>query len=301
LLGAVAIMSSVSAIAAPVLDDITLQDVVASGVVQKCSSGANCVGGFGTYSYSNEPTFEGYYDTPTVGPAWATGKSFRWGDVIGNPAHFELESLRIIKTADSISFIQKTKFDGAESGAYTSHMFIDTLTPLLPDTFNLALVLGTDQAGGSGLNLRSGGMAVSGLYQVGTYKEPADIWSSGGWGGLIQFCKDVASDPGTCDATDSTGFSLEPPVLLATGTKIGEVAWTRTNGGDGWYYLKAVVTGVDMNLFNQFDILATVADCANDALWGTVTTTTTSAPAPGAVFLLGLGLIGIGFVRRRAA
>lgn len=312
-------------------DVVVLQDTIASAGVQKCTDGPGldaCDGGFGPSSWTGVE-FQGYYDKPLAAnspaglPAWADGtsntnKKFRWGDVIGDPANFQLDSVTITKTATSITFTQKTKFDGEAIGAYTSHMFIDTLTPLIADSFNYAIVLGPDQdavdSDGAGPDVAKPRLDIrpdtnpaagdqrlaSGFYAVTAVKTPADLWTSGTWGGLIQFCLDNA-DPGTCDATASPGTAIAPPVLATAGTKVGDVSWSRINGGDGWYYLSAVVTNVDMSLFNQFDILATVADCANDALWGPTNMEDVGVPVPGAVFLLGFGLLGLGAVRRRKA
>jgi MYXO-CTERM domain-containing protein len=137
-----------------------------------------------------------------------------------------------------------------------------------------------------------------------TFQTPADLWTGGTWGGLIQFCKDT-SDAGPCDATDSDGFALAPPTIATGGTAVSGavVTWSRavlSGTWAGWTDLTATITGLsDYSMFDHFDILASSADCSNDALWGEVTTT--GAPAPGALFILGLGLLGLGAFRRRAA
>jgi hypothetical protein len=284
---------------------ITIMDRVASGAV---SSG----GSTAPYNWGqHENGFEAYTQTITSGPAWAMGQTFQFGDIIGDPNKYDAYSLTIDRGPTSISFQLKTKFDGEENPARSTDFMISTQNTSTPDGFNYAVVLGSGTIAGIGAGTAgTRGTLARGFYALtggtSTTNAPSSsvitsrqAWAGNpgyGMGGLIQFCEDVPSDPGICDATASNGFAVEPAVLAASGTKIGDVSVTRTTDGT-WYYLTAVVTGVNMSLFDQFDILVGSADCANDALWGEVQT----VPVPGALFLLGFGLLGLGAVRRRAA
>ncbi|MCB2108830.1 MAG: PEP-CTERM sorting domain-containing protein [Rhodobacteraceae bacterium] len=275
--------STTAAFAAP----IVIEDNVAVAAVKTATN-------FTPYSYTNEPSFEGYYDTVTTGEPNAIGKTYRWGDVVGNANEYDVDTMTIDRDNDAgtISFTLKTRFDGTGlAGTKRSDWFIDTNTPLVPDGFNYAIVLGAGTTRGS---------LAAGFYEVTSAKTSMQVWSgTGGYGvgGLLQFCSDNPSDPGTCDQSASPGFGIAPPTLVESGNKIGDIALTTVLSG-GWYYVTATVSGVNLNLFNQFDILAHSADCSNDALWGTVVTE--SVPAPAGLALIGLGLLGMGLLRRRA-
>lgn len=312
---------SAAAMAAPVV----IGDFVASGAV---TSGAS----YNAYNYTNEPTFEGYSQVITSGgsPVQGNGQTYKFGDVIGDPNKYDAESLTIDRnnTAGTISFTLKTKFDGnggALPNARSSDMFISTVNTASPDGWQYAIAIGSNSISG-GLGSR-GSIAAPGFYQLtsnlaapapsSSYKTSHQVWTNSGFGmgGLIQFCQDTPSDPGTCDATASNGFAIEPAVQVVDPTpgsssdgvtrlSAYNVTVTRTAIGGGWYNLTALISvgaanASLLNIFNQFDILASSADCANDALWGQVQTE--SAPAPAALFLLGLGLLGLRTLRRRAA
>ena len=295
------------AVAAP----ITLLDKVSSGAVHT-GGGANP----STAPYnlgSNANDFQSYSQTITNGPAWAMGQTFKFGDIIGDANKYDAYSLTIDRGPTSISFQLKTKFDGEENPSRSTDFMISTQNTSVPDGFNYAVVLGNGTIAGIGAGTAgTRGTLARGFYALdggtSTTNAPSSsvitsrqAWANNpgyGIGGLIQFCSEVPGDSGVCDATGSPGYAVEPAVLAASGTKIGDVSVTRTTDGT-WYYLTAVVTGVNMSLFDQFDILVGSADCANDALWGQVQTS--SAPAPGALFLLGFGLLGLGAFRRRAA
>lgn len=319
---AFALPLSVLASAAP----LVIGDVVASGAV---TSG----GSFNPYNYSNEPTFEGYSQVITSGGSQAqgNGKTYKFGDVIGDPNKYDAQSLTIDRNnaAGTISFTLKTTFDGngGGSGARSADFFISTVNTALPDGWQYAIAIGSNAI--SGVLGSRGNIAAAGLYQLtnnlaapapGTsYNTSHEVWNYGGYGmgGLIQFYQDVDtdpgpadSDPGICDATASNGYAVEPAVQVVVGaagmTRLNDynVTVTRTSIGSGWYNLTAMISvgaanASLLNIFNQFDILASSADCANDALWGQVMTE--GVPAPGALLVLGLGLLGFGAVRRRAA
>lgn len=294
---------------------VVLMDRVASGSVY---SGGGANPSTTPYNWGqHENGFEAYTQTITSGPSWAVGQTFQFGDIIGDINKYDAYSLTIDRNdaAGTISFKLKTKFSGSDGSvpSRSTDFMISTQNTSTPDGFNYAIVLGNGTISGIGAGTAgTRGTLARGFYQLtggtATTNAPSSsvitsrqAWANNGGygiGGLIQFCQDVPADPGICDATDSPGFAVEPAVLAASGTKIGDVSVTRTTDGT-WYYLEAVVSGVNLNLFNQFDVLVGSADCANDALWGEVVTQ--SAPAPGALFLLGFGLLGLGAFRRRAA
>jgi hypothetical protein len=237
----------------------------------------------------------GYSQAITSGPAWAVGKTTNFGDIIGR-REFDIQSLTVTRSASSISFALRTLFPGADpTGAQSADIFIDTHTPTALDGWNYAIALGSGYT-------RDG--AAAGLYALtgpSDYKTSNQVWASqGGYGigGLIQLCS-PGNNSCASPAMAWNGVAVEPATLLnASGaaTKIGDVSVSRsTPDAAGYFTLTATVTNADMSIFDNFDLLAASADCANDTLWGAVST----VPTPASLSLVGFGLLALAVRRQR--
>ncbi|MDX2223388.1 MAG: hypothetical protein SFV21_11605, partial [Rhodospirillaceae bacterium] len=101
-----AVLLASAASAAP----IVIGDSVSSGSV-KTGSNMYQAGNWGEH----EPGFEGYSMAVTTGPAWAVGKTYQFGDVIGDPNIYDADSIIIDRVGTTISFTLKTKFGGTGS------------------------------------------------------------------------------------------------------------------------------------------------------------------------------------------
>ncbi|TAK98435.1 MAG: PEP-CTERM sorting domain-containing protein [Rhodospirillaceae bacterium] len=302
---AVAALLSGPAFAAP----ITLQDHVASGLVNtgEGSGTPTLATWYGPHNTTGGGT---YAQTITNGPAWAIGQTANFGDIVGDN-NFDIKSLTITRTAASISFSEQTAYNNVDgSGAKYADIFIDTTSPTVPNTWNYAIALGsslTRDGSVPGMIDPHGNGTQAGLYALtgpSNYLTSDQVWaneSGYGIGGLIQPC---AGTNNTCTgpAAGYNGTAVAPATLLnpyGNETKIGDVNVVISAGlTAGYYTLTATVTNVtNWSIFNNFDVLAASADCANDALWGQVQT----VPVPGGLALLGVGLFGLGGLRRKKA
>ncbi len=237
--------------------------------------------GLSPHDFSNGNTFLGV-ERP------APNNVQHWGDAVqgANGAHpFDTQSIKVTRdnAANKLTIDLYTKFKGEDLGAKYADLFFDTATPA-PDSFNYAIALGSQTR-------------AAGVYANATFKTSQDIWAtkSGTYGGGFQF---NPSAPGYDPA-----FFSKSPVRNLTGAQQSEFSVVVTRlGSVGAYDLRVEITSTtNLDLFNNFDIFWGTADCSNDAIWGQVVSDT-GAPAPGALALLGLGLLGIaGMNRRRTA
>lgn len=228
----------------------------------------------------------------------------KWGDSIGNGFDTETITLDRDLANSTLSITFRTDFDGTKSGADYADIFIDTNTPEAPDSFNYAISLGDQMSGGGIGNPASGGNnggVAAGVYEVGTYKTANDVWGNSGsiYGGYLQF-NDQA------DGFDPN-FELEGATVLTSGNLLGGmlVSITQTAVSGGGFDLHVMIDGsansaLFNTIFDNFDILWGTGDCSNDAIWGMVNFQTNDVPAPGALALLGLGMLGL-VLRRRVA
>jgi len=166
------------------------------------------------------------------------------------------------------------------------------------------------------------GGAAAGVYKLGDanpadnsgdYKTSDQIWT--GRSGFV-FGGDVALTTtvnGTGEDAKSIGF--DPPTRIVAPSTTNKydttsllsslsVGVTRSAVDNGFYTLSVTLTdnspiaGASLNtLFTNFDVFWGTADCSNDAIWGSATQA--RLPAPGAFALLGLGLFGLGGLRRK--
>lgn len=262
---AVTALSATSAMAAP----IVFQD-------QMDSAATYHGGDYGSYSSAN------------FANRAAGGK--HWGDELYDPGHrFDTTSITVNRdnAANTITFTLRTMFNGNDQGAKYADLFLDVATPDAPDSFGYAIALGSQSQ-------------AAGLYTIGSSSTANDIWGRQGsyvYGGFAQF-KTTSPDY-------NAGMALAAPVRLDSGSAVGGTTVTvnRSDAGGGFFDVNVVLQGVNLSLFDSFDVFWGTGDCDNDAIWGTVLTAglaEAGVPAPPALALTLLGLMAVVSLRRRA-
>ena len=228
------------------------------------------------------------YSSANFADRAAGGK--HWGDELYDPGHrFDTTSMTINRNAaaGSITFTLHTMFNGNDEGAKYADLFLDITTPNTPDSYGYAIALGSQTK-------------AVGFYSVSSASTSNDVWGGQGsyvYGGFSQFK--------TTSADYDPALALAVPVRLDAGTVVGgtSVAVTRSDVGGGFFDVDVVLQGVDLGLFDSFDLLWGTGDCGNDTIWGTTLaggTTTAPVDAPPALWLMGFGLFAMaGFARRR--
>lgn len=213
-----------------------------------------------------------------------------WGDELANPAHrFDTTSITVDRdtSAGVITFTMRTMFNGNDQGAKYADIFIDTGTSDTLDSFGYAIALGAQTMG-------------AGFYTTGGIATANDVWGGQGsyiYGGYAQLKTDAAGfDPAMAVAT---------PVRLTSGSAVAgsSVSVTRTAIGGGFFDLSVALQGVDLGMFNDFDLFWGTGDCGNDAVWASLAgSLATPVDGPPILGLFGLALVGLFFLtyqRRR--
>ena len=214
-----------------------------------------------------------------------------WGDELSDPGHpFDTTGASVDRNdaANSLTFSLRTRFNGNDQGAAYADLFLDLGAPDSLDSLGYAIALGAQSK-------------AAGLYTIGSASTSNAIWSSRTgfvYGGYVQ-------NKTTAPGFDSS-MAIAPPVRLDTGNAVAgaTVSVTKTALADGSFDLSVMLAGIDLSLFDTFDMFWGTADCSNDAIWGTVAfAPPTGAPVDGppALGLMLLGLLGLAGLRRRPA
>lgn len=228
----------------------------------------------------------GSYSSSTFADQLRGGKY--WGDAVGT--NFDTSKIEVSSSGTTASFKFFTKFDGDEGLTHYADIFIDTIDPDHPGSFDFGISLG--------MQTGNGGAATAGLYSLApanSFKTSQDVWSgrtSYVYGGWYSF----HSDPGA-------PFYKSPTVVTGNATRLTD--WSLlssvTDLGGGNYVLNVDITAPNAAAFNSiftaFDVFWGTGDCSNDAIWGEVALP--SVPEPATFALFGLGLFGLAVARRR--
>lgn len=281
---AAALVSGTGAFAAPVV----IQDVV-----DVAATNGPTNGGYNYYWGSN---FANY----------VTPNGMHWGDTVGEGFNTTQMTVDRNNATNTLTIRLRTNFDGSDVfGAIDTRyadLFIDTSGDDAPDNFNLAVTLGYQDVNASVGGVQAYVPGVYGLSGAADYDISREIWGSRTgfiYGGYVNFRN---NQPGYNNA-----LALDAPTRLTNNanqlSNLSVAVSAPTSVGGGFYDLTVAITAVsgNLNMFDHFDIFWGTGDCSNDAIWGTVVTDTVNVPAPGAMLLLGFGLIGLAGVRRRLA
>lgn len=230
-------------------------------------------------------TYQGHdyaaYGSANFANRLAGGK--HWGDEIAGPDHrFDTTQVTVDRntSANVITFTMRTMFNGNDLGAKYADVFIDTGSSDTLDSFGYAIALGSQTMG-------------AGLYTANGVATANDIWGGQGsyiYGGFAQLKTDA---PGF-----DAGLAIAAPVRLTSGSAVAgtSVSVTRTDVGGGFYDLSVAVQGLNLSMFNDFDLFWGTGDCGNDAVWASLTGALSSpVDAPPVLGLFGLALLGLMF------
>lgn len=197
-------------------------------------------------------------------------------DVIGDPAYFEIDNLKLVSlTGNTMQVDIRFNYGGGAS-----------LSPFTINGFDAMLRVGDlflNTTAGTYAYILSGhdGLASSGLYKItgtqssasvlgnpaGSYRPDAQVWASANGAQLIS--------AGTTNVSTVGGVKTQ---LLAS------ILLTLDGAGTA-------------SLDNGFSVYFASATCGNDEISGSVPAS--SVPEPGTWAMFGAGLIGLGLIRRK--
>jgi hypothetical protein len=235
------------------------------------------VSGAHAYTFLNNTPVQPYYLTNP-----ATGQAGYWGSVwcntIGDPGLFNIAGADF--SNHTLTLYSNWPGPGTtDLGAVTADLFLSSNPGT--STWDFAVGLGDNGRGN-------------------IYKNPAFNTSQnifGGNGGVVYG-----------GAWDQSGPKPVPVQVKATSpaeVNTATVTWSLSGGIDPKYQVVVDLSNlaIDGLSLNNFEFLWASATCSNDVIEGTVSTSggPGPAPAPPTLLLLGSGLAGLAFYRRRRA
>ena len=240
-----------------------------------------------TYNFPNHTyvrVFNSNGDVATTWKAPGETQAYQWHDVISDPiSKFQSYGADISLSGSTYTMKLYTNYNGAETYFPYADLFFDAR----------ANGKGWDYAINVSEVPLDNSLKTVNIYQLSSYKTSQDMVNKEGGNYWYYGGEYDATYAHTRPANGTSGEKV--PVLVDAGTIIGSATVQRTtsNAKDAAYAIIVSWDKGDLDFYAMREFLQGTATCSNDAIGGLV------VPLPGAVLLLGAGLVRLAAYARR--